>query len=117
MASDIALNRDSDLNFDGSDLQVVTDGGQVAQSLMIGVGTQLGDYALDLEQGIDWRGRLREKRTQHGLESDVRAYILSQPGVARLTDLRVNIPASAAQPVAYTFSVVTTEGIAASYPA
>lgn len=116
MATDIRLDSEGDLAYSQGLLATVSGGGEVAQKLRIGTSIQRNTCLFNMDEGIDYLARLRQKDGGSGLVRDIRTYILAQPGVASIDSLSVDTSGLPAQPAAIAFSVTTTEGVTENYP-
>lgn len=58
----------------------------VAQAVRTRLGLQLGDWFLDLEEGIDWRNRVLGKFTVDTRDLAIRERILNSEGVTELAE-------------------------------
>jgi len=116
MPTDIRLDSEGDLAYDQGLLSTVSGGGEVAQKLRIGTSIQRNTCPFNLDEGIDYLARLKQKDNAAGLTRDIRAYILAQPGVASIDSLTVDTSGLPAHPATIAFSVITTEGVTETYP-
>jgi hypothetical protein len=111
MALDIALNPlTGELLYSAGRLSTVTGGSLVAQRARIAIGTQRGEWALDTDHGVDYRGIALNKAAPFVLEASIRAVLVSRPGAKRVVSLLVTRPDPASRDVAVAFELLATDG-------
>jgi len=91
---DIALGPDMDLYQDPftGDFVLIEDIEALAQRIRIRLGTQLGEYFLDLGLGLDYFGEILVKNFDLGLISTrIKSIILSTPFVDGIRDFEISV--------------------------
>lgn len=89
---DLKLNAAHDLDFDGIDLSLVSDGAEVAQSSKIRLLFILGEWFLDYVLGVDWFDNLFSTETSYEQKAhELRKTIINTYGVTRIEEFKFGI--------------------------
>ena len=108
---DLALDETTcDLNVENFDLTLVSDLDMVVQRLRIALLTFLGEWFLDIRQGVPYIQQMFEKGVSPGtIEGIIRQQILLVEGVRRITSLTLDF-SNVTRELTITFEVDTDFG-------
>lgn len=87
-----AVDNNNDIILEAGQLKTVTDGAATVQLVRSRLLLYLGEYPLDITQGVDYLGTvLNQPEDLAALESAVKTTILTTPGVEQLTSFELNV--------------------------
>lgn len=87
--NDLALDTDDDLKIFGGDLALKSGGESLAQRVLIALSINLGEWFLDVREGVPWLSEVFVRNPDITLiDNTIRARIMSVPGVSRIAEYR-----------------------------